>query len=194
MRIHCLSVEQMHSTLLAGTTRYVICLWDFLYALSFCWIYCDYAGNSMRLSFNNASFNSVAFILTRFRATDLNVEWISEDCLHWLPTSLQLLHVKSLLLLYIALHRCRILQIPAWGCSHSSESFSACSLIPTSSHRLVLRFTSGLACFKCLYCTVLNPKASSQDAWGLSTAKAEKINVGDPTDIEAVEVLWHCML
>lgn len=34
----------MHSTLLAGTTRYVI--WDFIYDLSFSCIYCDYAGNS----------------------------------------------------------------------------------------------------------------------------------------------------
>lgn len=34
----------MHSTLLAGTTRYVI--WDFIYDLSFSWIYCDYAANS----------------------------------------------------------------------------------------------------------------------------------------------------
>ena len=70
----------------------------------------------MRLSFNSASFDSVAFILTCFNATELNVDWISDSC------------TSSLLPLCIAFHWFRVLQIPAdhWRCGHSSESSSAC--------------------------------------------------------------------
>lgn len=103
----------------------VFSLWDFIYALSCCWIYCDCAGSSMMLSFNSASFSSVAFILTCFSAAELSVDWISEDCWDWLPTSLQLLHAWSLLPIPIALHRGRVLWITAGGCSHASESSSA---------------------------------------------------------------------
>lgn len=79
----------------------------------------------MMLSFNSASFSSVAFILTYFNATELSVDLLSEDCWDWLPTSLQLLHTKSLLPIPIALHRGRVLWITAGGCSHASESSSA---------------------------------------------------------------------
>lgn len=68
--------------------------------------------------------------------------------------------------LCIALHRFRVLQIPAWGCSHSSESSSACHWHP---HQ-VIDWYWGLLVLSSMFLnlcnTVLNLKTSSQDASG----------------------------